>query len=61
MNDDTTELKPFWQRHKWLVRPAALAVVIFSPIVIPVLLVIEHWDDVVGVYQECWRAMRTGK
>lgn len=53
------ELKPFWSRHPYLVKPAAFFLLVLSPIVLPVLLVIEHWDgDVADYFNECIRALK---
>ena len=56
------ELRPFWRRHPYLIRPAALVCLVLSPLILPVMLVIEHWDgDVADYFDECLRALRKGK
>lgn len=36
------ELKPFWSRYPFRIKPAALCLLLLSPIILLVLLVIEH-------------------
>ena len=57
-------LKPFFQRHQWLVNPLGVLILLTSPILCPVLLAWTLWPDVlegIGCYFEECRELITYK
>lgn len=59
-----SELRPFWECHPWLIRPAAIALLIVSPIAFPLMAIVANWgrlsDDILASYRECWNAAKRG-
>lgn len=57
-----SELRPFWERHPWLIRPAAIALLIVSPIVFPMMAIVANWGMlsryVRDLHMECVRAVK---
>lgn len=57
-------LRPFWERNKWLIRPAAIALLIVSPIVFPIMGIVANWDQIMGDlrdwYRECLNLAKKG-
>lgn len=57
-----SELRPFWERNKWLIRPAAIALLIVSPIAFPMMAIVANWGmlsrDVRDLYMECVRVVK---
>ena len=46
--------RPFWQKHPTLLRIVTALMIIGYPILAPISLVAEHWEDVVYQFKEIW-------
>lgn len=57
-------LRPFWERNTWLIRPAAIALLIVSPIAFPIMAIVTNWDAIMGDlrdwYRECLNLAKKG-
>ena len=51
-------LKPFFQRHLWVMPIYGFLAFIFSPIIIPIVLFKSRWEDIKDYYKQCFDAFR---
>lgn len=54
------ELRWLFRKYPWTVRPVALLLLIVSPVVLPILVCIEHADDFADAYRDILMALKKG-
>jgi hypothetical protein len=57
MKVQISQLVPFWQRHLILLRVCAVLCVLLSPILAPLIVLINNFDDVVDCVRDVWSFM----
>lgn len=50
--------RKIFRKYPFLINPAAFIAFTVSPILIPTMLIIDNWDDVIHFYIELWEAIR---
>lgn len=53
-------LRPYWKRHPVQARVCAALLLIVSPVLVPAIIVVVHWGEVVEQVRDLWKVMRTG-
>lgn len=48
-------LHPYWRRHPQQMRTVAILMLIVSPILLPMILLAAHWEEICGEFASCYR------
>lgn len=50
-------LQQMFEKYPWTISMVGVILFVLSPIIVPLMLVWEHWDEVAAYYKDCYDAV----